>query len=118
MCFPSTEQLPIVLKYILGGYVLSSVFRGQTLGSRIFTHNHEANKQCQVCKPLTGLSTKTLCLLQLLPAMSLEIIGSVLSQFIMEETTSPCARPRMEGPSPESRPRTCLLIVNKSQYQG
>lgn len=50
MCFPSAEWLPVALKDILGGYILSSVFRGQTLGSRMFTHNHEANKQCQVCK--------------------------------------------------------------------
>lgn len=33
-----------------GGYILYNVFGGQTPGSQTFTHNHGANKQCQVCK--------------------------------------------------------------------
>lgn len=48
--FPLSWFSRCSLKHIHSGYILSSVFRGQILGSRTSIHNHGANKQCQVCK--------------------------------------------------------------------
>lgn len=90
MCFALTGHATVMLvKYNCKIEFCTVYLEGKQLGPECSHTTTEPISSVRFAA-LTGLSTKTLCLLQLLPGTGLEIMGSVLQQFIMEETTSSC----------------------------